>query len=86
MRIAEVHPQPDWVLSIIAEDGRVGLFDVTPYLEYEAFEELRDLAEFMKVSNGGYFIEWECGADLSADTIEARWQVVGEDAAKALAH
>jgi hypothetical protein len=86
MRIAEVHPQPDWVLSIIAEDGRVGLFDVTPYLEYEAFEELRDHAEFMKVSNGGYFIEWECGADLSADTIEARWLVVGEDAAKALAH
>ncbi|MFH0728984.1 MAG: hypothetical protein V2B19_21930 [Pseudomonadota bacterium] len=25
--------------------------------------------------NGGYFIEWDCGADLSADTIEARWQM-----------
>jgi len=25
--------------------------------------------------DGGYFIEWEGGADLSADTIEARWQV-----------
>lgn len=86
MRIAEVHPQPDWVLSITAGDCRVGLFDVAPYLEYEAFEELRDHAEFRKVSNGGYFIEWECGADLSADTIEARWQVVGEDAGKALAH
>jgi hypothetical protein len=86
MRIAEVHPQPDWVLSIIAEDGRVGHFDVTPYLEFDAFEELRDPAEFIKVSNGGYFIVWESGADLSADTIEARWQVVGEDAAKALTH
>jgi hypothetical protein len=86
MRIAEVRPQPDWVLSITAEDGRVGLFDVTPYLEYEAFEELRDHTEFVKVNNGGYFIAWECGADLSADTIEARWQVVGQDAAKASAH
>ncbi|MBN1928675.1 MAG: DUF2442 domain-containing protein [Chlorobiaceae bacterium] len=86
MRIAEVHPQPDWVLSIIAEDGRVGLFDVTPYLEFEAFEALRDHAEFLKVRYGGYFIEWECGADFSADTIEARLQVVGEDAAKALAN
>ena len=76
MRIAEIHSQPDWVLSIVAEDGRVGRFDVTPYLEYEAFEELRDHDEFMKVSNGGYFIEWECGADLSADTIEARWKVI----------
>jgi hypothetical protein len=73
MRIAELHPQPDWVLSIVAEDGRIGCFDVTPYLEYEAFEELRHHDEFMKVINGGYFIEWECGADLSADTIEAQW-------------
>lgn len=80
MRIAELHPQPDWVLSIIAEDGRIGCFDVTPYLEYEAFEELRDHNEFMKVSNGGYFIEWACGADLSADTIEAQWEVIGKAA------
>ena len=80
MRIAELHPQPGLVLSIVADDGRVGRFDVTPYLEYEAFKELRDPDEFMKVSNGGYFIEWECGADLSADTIEARWHVVGKAA------
>lgn len=77
MRIAELHPQPDWLLSVVADDGCVGSFDVTPYLEYEAFEELRNPDEFMKVSNGGYFVEWECGADLSADTIEARWVVVG---------
>jgi hypothetical protein len=82
MRIAEVHPQPDWVLSITAKDGRIGLFDVSSYLEFEAFEELLDHQEFMKVSNGGYFIEWECGADLSAGTIEAKWQVVGEAAEK----
>ncbi len=55
-------------------------FDVSPYLVYEAFEALRDHSEFMKVANGGYFVEWDCGADLSADTIEARWQVVGKKA------
>jgi len=80
MRIAELRPQPNWVLSIVADDDRVGSFDVSPYLEYEAFEDLRDQDEFMKVINGGYFIEWDCGADLSADTIEARWQVVGKAA------
>ena len=80
MRIAEVRPQPDWVLSIVADDGRVGSFDVSPYLGYEAFEDLRDHSEFMKVVNGGYFVEWDCGADLSADTIEARWQVVSRAA------
>lgn len=78
MRITEVTPQPNLVLTITADDGRIGNFDLSPYLEDEAFEPLRDYSEFLKVANGGYFIEWECGADLSADTIEARWQVIGK--------
>jgi hypothetical protein len=78
MRITELQTQPNWVLSIVADDGRVGRFDVSPYLQDEAFEALRDQNEFTKVFNGGYFVEWDCGADLSADTIEARWQVVAK--------
>lgn len=78
MRIVEISPQPNWVLAITTDDGRVGNFDVCPYLKYEAFEALRDYNEFLKVLNGGYFIEWDCGADLSTDTIEAGWQVVGK--------
>jgi len=39
MKIAEVHLQPDRVLSIIVEDGHIGLFDVAHYPEHE---ELRD--------------------------------------------
>ena len=75
MRIKELHPQSNCILSIIAEDGRIGEFDVSPYLQCEAFEDLQDQEEFLKIHNGGYFIEWDCGADLSADTIEARWRL-----------
>ena len=78
MKIVQVCPQSNYVLSIVAEDGRVGQFDVRPYLVYQAFEELRHPSEFAKVFNGGYFVEWDCGADLSADTIEARWQVIDQ--------
>ena len=39
MKIVQVRPQSNYVLSIVAEDGRVGQFDVRPYLSYEAFEE-----------------------------------------------
>ena len=85
MRIAELYPQSNWVLSIVADDGRVGSFDVSPYLEYEAFEDLRDPGEFMKITNGEYFVEWDCGADLSADTIESRWQVTGKAITQAIA-
>ena len=85
MRIAELCPHSHWSLSIVADDGRVGSFDVSPYLEYEAFEDLRDPGEFIKVFNGGYFVEWDCGADLSADTIEARWQVTDQAITQAIA-
>lgn len=71
MRIADVKPKPDYTLQIITDDGRTGIFDVRPYLEFEAFTELKQQDAFMKIMNGGYFIEWDCGADLSADTIEA---------------
>ncbi len=74
MRIAEVTSREDGILIVVAEDGRFGIFDVRPYLESPAFHPLKDWAEFSQVRNGGYYIEWSCGADLSADTIEARWQ------------
>jgi hypothetical protein len=77
MRVVELRVEPNWVLSIVADDGRIGRFDVSPYLQYEAFGALRDQNEFVKIINGGYFVEWDCGADLSADTIEAQWHVVG---------
>ncbi len=72
MRIASITANPDGTLTVVRDDGALGVFDVRPYFELEAFEELRDGAEFAKVRNGGTFVEWECGADLSADTIEAK--------------
>ena len=83
MRIRTIQPQSNWMLSVVADDGRIGTFDVKPYLHDEAFAELQRPSEFVKVANGGYFVEWACGADLSADTIEARWEVVGHGAGPA---
>jgi hypothetical protein len=79
MIIAEIQPIPGHVLSITADDGRAERFDVSPYLEYEAFEPLWDPEKSCKISNSGYFMGWECGANLSADTIEAQWQIVNID-------
>jgi len=71
MRIAEVNPQSNFVLEIVADDGRVGLFDVSPYLKYEVFSELKTDDSFVRLFNGGYFVEWDCGADLSTSIISA---------------
>lgn len=77
MNVAEIIPQENHILYVKSEEGEVGLFDMTPFLESEAFAPLKSIAEFQKIYNGRYFVEWECGADLSADTIQARWQIIG---------
>ena len=71
MRIAEVKPGKNYTLQVVSADGITGVFDVSPYLDLEAFSDLKDHDAFQRVMNGGYFVEWDCGADLSADTIEA---------------
>jgi hypothetical protein len=76
MTITEIIPKDDFLLYVETEDGRAGLFDVKPYLEAEAFAPLKNTVEFSRVHNGKYFIEWDCGADLSLDTIRARWKPV----------
>jgi hypothetical protein len=71
MRIAEVLPLNNHVLLVASEDGATGLFDIKPYLEGDVFAAIQDFEELTAIHNGGDFLEWACGADLSADTIEA---------------
>lgn len=81
MNIAEVIPKENYLLYVRTDEGQAGLFDVTPFLDSEAFTPLKDRKEFERIHNGRYFIEWDCGADLSADTIQARWRpLTNEDA------
>ena len=75
MKISSVNIADDYTLKITTDDGRKGNFDVKPYLNYEAFQSLKNIDSFKKIINGGYYIEWECGADLSSDTIEAYLQI-----------
>ena len=76
MNIAEIIPKDNYMLYIKSEDGMTGLFDVKPYLDSEVFTPLKEKCEFERIHNGKYFIEWDCGADLSVDTIQARWEIV----------
>ena len=82
MNIAEIVPKEKYILHITFEDGQNGLFDVKPYLDSEVFEPLKDSSEFERIHNGKYFVEWDCGADLSADTIQARWTPITDEIAQ----
>ncbi len=72
MNIAKITPQKERMLHVVFECGREGIVDIGPYLASPAFKPLENWEEFSMVRNGGYFVEWPCGADLSADTLETR--------------
>ena len=67
--IADVRANDDWTMDIVFSDGEERRFDLKPWLSDAAFEELSSLQSFKRIENHGYFIAWESGADLSADTI-----------------
>ena len=68
-RVVQLVAQDDWTLTVTFASHDVKRFDVKPLLSREAFAALRDLREFKRVRNGGYYVAWEAGADLSADTL-----------------
>jgi hypothetical protein len=70
--IKSIIARDDFTLNIIFEDDFKGTLDIKPYLSHEAFKPLNDILEFKKIHNGGYFVEWQCGADLSADTLRQK--------------
>ena len=60
----------DFQLLVKFEDGIEKKFDVKPYLELPVFIPLKNKSTFQKVSNHGYYIEWQNEEiDLSADTL-----------------
>ncbi len=69
MKLSSIIPIENGLLQVKLDDGTTGVFDVKPYLKYEAFLPLNDFSEFKKIRNGGYYVEWDCGADLSLDSI-----------------
>jgi len=69
MRITAVTANDDWTLDVAFKDGEERRFDVKPLLECEAFADLCNISLFKRIRNGGYFVEWENEADLSADTL-----------------
>jgi Protein of unknown function (DUF2442) len=66
-----LHAEDNWLITYVLENGETRQFDVAPYLNDEAFVELASINEFKKIHNGRYFVEWDSGADLSLDTLNA---------------
>jgi hypothetical protein len=67
--VIQVTALPDHKLQIQFENGELKIFDMTPYLQYQAFSDLRHANLFMraKVLNGT--VVWTEDIDISPDTL-----------------
>ena len=68
-RAATVLPLSDYRLLVTFSNGETRVFDVKPYLEFKAFDVLKDRALFENVNVGGLSIEWATGQDICPDEL-----------------
>ena len=68
-RAIDVKPLQDYKLLITFSNNEKKIFDVTPYLKYKQFEELKNPTIFKTVKIAGLSIEWINGADICPDEL-----------------
>lgn len=68
-KATKVKPLQNYMLEIEFDNGEKKKFDVKPYLNHKAFEDLKDIEIFNSVKIAGLSIEWENGADICPDEL-----------------
>jgi hypothetical protein len=68
-RVVDVRPKKNYMLHIWFKNGEEGVFDVKPYLEYEMFQPLRDIAFFNSVRPAHGTIQWANEADFCSGIV-----------------
>jgi hypothetical protein len=68
-RAVEVKPLDNYMLEIKFENGEIKKFDVKPYLNHKAFEDLKDILIFNSVKIDGLSLSWSNGADICPDEL-----------------
>jgi len=66
-----VKPLEDYRLYVEIKDGRKGVFDVKPYLDFGVFKELRDPHYFNRVGISYGAITWPNEQDIAPETLVA---------------
>lgn len=66
-----VKPLEDYRIYVEIEDGRKGIFDLSPYLDHGIMSELRDIHYFNQVGILFGAVTWPNEQDISPETLLA---------------
>jgi hypothetical protein len=64
-----VQPLADYRLYVEIEDGRKGIFDMTPYLNLGVFKELQEIHYFNQVGIVHGAVTWPHEQDIAPETL-----------------
>ena len=76
LKVTKVIAKDNYTLFVELSDGRLGYFDVKPYLEKGVFTQLKDKNYFKQVKPFFCGIAWPNEQDLSADTIAFEFKTI----------
>ena len=68
-RVLEVIANKDFTLLLTFDNGEKKVFDVKPYLHYQAFKKLNDWNTFCKVKTDHGTVMWPNEEDFCPDTL-----------------
>ena len=69
--VKTVEPLSDYRIYVEVEDGRKGIFDLTPYLDFGVFRELRNVHYFNQVGILFGAVTWPNEQDIAPETLLA---------------
>lgn len=69
--LKRLKPLSNYRIYVEIEDGRKGIFDLTPYLDHGVFRELRDAHYFNQVGISFGAVTWPHNQDIAPETLLA---------------
>jgi Protein of unknown function (DUF2442) len=70
--VTSVKPLADHRIYIEIADGRKGIFDLKPYLDFGVFQELKDINYFNQVGILWGAVTWPHEQDIAPETLLAQ--------------
>ena len=67
---------PGYQLEVTLLDGRLGRLDMTPYLDFGVFKQLREPGYFAQVDVQFGAVTWPGGQDIAPETLLDRIQFI----------
>ena len=84
--VKTVKPLPDYRIYFETEDGRKGIFDLTPYLDHGIFRELKDVHYFNQVGILFGAVTWPHEQDIAPETLLAEMTPIDPNLLPSIEH